>query len=125
MIDDEEQQLINTSSTPTSTPTFPSSRTENDVKKEEESKKSGSKIVTEIQTSHGVVKLPSLFDACKTGHLPIVRYYLENDPSIDIDAVDKDDGTLLHWATSKGFYDIMVYLIRRGADLNSRNETGQ
>lgn len=100
---EQQQQIVNT----------------NDSETPVNAGNSNSKLVTEIKTARGIVKLPSLFEACKNGHLPIVRYYIENDPSINIDAVDENGGTLLHWAAYKGYSDIVVYLISKGADVDS------
>lgn len=82
-------------------------------------------FVTEIKTSKGIVKLPGVFDACKAGIVPVVRYYLDNDKSLDIDAVDEEGGTLLHWAAYKGYHEMMVYLIRAGANVNALSSSGK
>lgn len=128
LIEEEEQPIIKT--TPSTTPVEGANETTATKEKVETpaapaapaaATGGGSKLVTEIQTARGIVKLPGIFDACKTGHLPIIRYYIENDPTIDIDAVDEGGGTLLHWAAYNGYADIVVYLITKGADVNSRS----
>lgn len=121
MIDEEQPTTTIPSTTPVEEGGNETTTTMTAQKKEEmpgAAAGGSSKLVTEIKTARGVVKLPSLFDACKTGHLPIVRYYLENDPSIDINAVDEEGGTLLHWAAYNGYSDIVIYLIKRGAEVN-------
>lgn len=63
-----------------------------------------------------------MFDAVKSGQLEKTKEFIERDHP-DINAKDKDTATLLHWAAYKGFTEIALYLISKGADKNATTDT--
>jgi len=59
----------------------------------------------------------SIVEAAKKGDLQTVKTILSKEPS-KLDATDKNNYTSLHWACMRAHWDVVKYLIERGADLN-------
>eukprot|EP00734_Pompholyxophrys_sp_LG126_P000169 Pompholyxophrys_sp_v1_NODE_27_length_3750_cov_2.904465.p4 type:complete len:255 gc:universal NODE_27_length_3750_cov_2.904465:1872-2636(+) len=57
-----------------------------------------------------------LIDAAKAGNLEAVRSFLEN--GADVNQVDENDATALHWAAANGHLAITQLLIERGTSIN-------
>jgi len=51
-----------------------------------------------------------------------IRFFLE--PGADVDAVDNNHSTLLHWASYNGRVKFAQLLLERGANINARNKVG-
>jgi ankyrin repeat protein len=64
-----------------------------------------------------VASSESIVEAAKKGDLQTVETILEKDPS-QLDVTDQDVYTALHWASMRAHWDVVKYLIERGADLN-------
>ena len=58
-----------------------------------------------------------IVEAAKNGDLQIVKTILAQEPS-KLNATDQDNYTSLHWACMRAHWDIVKYLIEKGADLN-------
>ena len=43
----------------------------------------------------------------------------------DVNAVDEDGNTALHYVVDKGFPSVVAFLTERGADVNATNRRGQ
>jgi hypothetical protein len=59
-----------------------------------------------------------IVEAAKTGDLQTVRSILTQNPS-KLNATDEDHYTPLHWASMRAHWDIVEYLIDKGADVNA------
>ena len=63
--------------------------------------------------------------AAYTGDLESVKRWLENEPSLVNKGDDLYDLPPLYWATSKAvFFDVVGFLVDRGADVNFKNSRG-
>lgn len=60
------------------------------------------------------------YDAVRKGNLDLVEKMLSADPSL-INKKD-EDCTPLNWAAEAGQFEMVKYLINKGADVNSRND---
>jgi len=58
-----------------------------------------------------------IVEAAKNGDLRTVKAILAEDPS-KLDATDQEKYTSLHWACMRAHWDVVEYLIEKGADLN-------
>jgi len=58
-----------------------------------------------------------IVEAAKNGDFQAVKNILENDPS-KLDVKNEDGYTALHWACMRAHWDVVKYLIEKGADLN-------
>ncbi len=58
------------------------------------------------------------------GWLPAARYFLE-ELGVDVNARDADGFTALHHAAARGDNDMILYLVKRGADVMAVNRAGQ
>jgi hypothetical protein len=56
-------------------------------------------------------------EAAKNGDLETVKTILKEDPS-KLNATDGENYTSLHWACMRAHWDIVKFLIKKGADLN-------
>ena len=63
-----------------------------------------------------------LLNAAINGNLELVKELM--DKGADVNAVDKDGVTSLHWVTYNGWADIVKVLIDNGADVNAENDNG-
>ncbi|MDH5386304.1 MAG: ankyrin repeat domain-containing protein [Candidatus Aminicenantes bacterium] len=70
-----------------------------------------------IQSIFLIASGESIVEAAKKGDLQTVKTILLKDPS-KLDATDKNNYTSLHWACMRAHWDVVKYLIERGADLN-------
>lgn len=58
------------------------------------------------------------------GHFPkLIKYLIEKGAKIN--ARDKKGNTALHFATMKGFADVVSALLKRGADITIKNDDGK
>jgi len=58
-----------------------------------------------------------IVEAAKNGDFQAVKNILKHDPS-KLDAKNEDGYTALHWACMRAHWDVVKYLIEKGADLN-------
>ncbi len=58
-----------------------------------------------------------IVEAAKSGDLKIVKAVLAKDPS-KLNATDESKYTALHWACMRAHWDVVEFLIAKGADLN-------
>ncbi|XP_071095704.1 uncharacterized protein [Haliotis cracherodii] len=67
------------------------------------------------------VKQTPFFEACKNGHIDIVRLLIEKGADVSAAAADDDDDcyTALHLACKNGHVDIVRLLIEKGADVSA------
>lgn len=65
----------------------------------------------------------TVYDAVKNNDLNNVKNIIENDLSA-VNSSDQDRRTPLHWASRGVYYEIMKYLITKGADVNARDKNG-
>eukprot|EP00733_Pompholyxophrys_punicea_P001353 Pompholyxophrys_punicea_v1_NODE_640_length_1540_cov_18.216835.p1 type:complete len:209 gc:universal NODE_640_length_1540_cov_18.216835:373-999(+) len=65
----------------------------------------------------------SLLYSASRGNIEGVQLIIENE-LIDIDTGDYDKRTALHVAAGEGHYDIVKYLVERGASVNVKDRTG-
>ena len=61
--------------------------------------------------------------AAAKDHLEVVKYFVE-ELGFDINAKDKEDWTLLHWAAYFGSKKVAKYLIKKGANVNAKDNYG-
>jgi len=61
-----------------------------------------------------------IFDLVKANDASKVKTLIENNQDV-IDAKDKDGRTPLHWACRGVYYDILKYLVEKGADVNAQD----
>ena len=54
------------------------------------------------------------------GHVDVAKVLIQN--GADVNAVDKDKWTALHFAAEKGHVDVAKVLIQNGADVNAVDE---
>ena len=66
--------------------------------------------------------IQSIFQAVQAGDLDAVRYYLAHE--CNLDEVDEQGWTALHYAAEGGFLDIVDVLLQQGASLEVRNPAG-
>jgi hypothetical protein len=59
----------------------------------------------------------TVVERAKNGDLAAVKSILTQDPS-KLNATDEDNYTPLHWACMRAHWDVVEYLIEKGADLN-------
>ena len=59
-----------------------------------------------------------LFEAVKSNNLTVVKSLV--DRGANVNAVDKDGGTILMWAAGKADLDMVKYLVKNGADYNKK-----
>jgi len=64
-----------------------------------------------------VASAETVVEAAKRGDLQAVKTILAQDPS-KLNATDEDHYTPLHWACMRAHWDVVEYLIEKGADLN-------
>lgn len=70
------------------------------------------------------VKLSAALNAAaEQGQLTMIELMLVD--GVDIDAIEDDGGTLLHWAARQGHLDAVELLIERGATINIRDTAGK
>ena len=70
------------------------------------------------------VKLSAVLNAAaEQGQLTMIELMLVD--GVDIDAIEDDGGTLLHWAARQGHLDAVELLIERGATINIRDTAGK
>ena len=75
---------------------------------------------SKLATSNKIDK--QLVAAAKAGNLELVQILVE--AGADIDACEDDEygHSNLHWAAIKGYYDMALYLIKKGANVNIKNK---
>ena len=59
----------------------------------------------------------NIVEAAKNGDLKTVKTILSQDPT-KLNAIDEEGYTSLHWACMRAHWDIVGFLIKKGADLN-------
>ena len=64
-----------------------------------------------------------LCEMASIGNLEAISEILDKNPSI-INTQDKDGMTCLHWASDRGFIQIVQYLLSKGADVNAIDHCG-
>lgn len=70
----------------------------------------------------------ALHYAAKNGHLPCVKFLIENGANINqknVKLVEPDMNTALHLAAQNGHKDVVHFLIEKGAQLNIANAEGK
>jgi len=70
-----------------------------------------------------LVSAGEIHDACQTGDLDRVKQILKEDPE-QLHAVTPEGKTPLHMATGWGRKEIVIYLLREGANINALNIQG-
>ncbi len=60
--------------------------------------------------------------AARNGHTEIVKVLLQS--NAEVDAVDKNKKTPLHWAAEKGCKEIVSALIEKEANVNAKDQDG-
>jgi len=61
-----------------------------------------------------------IFDFVKANNIDKVKALIENTPSL-VNSKDMDGRTPLHWAARGVYFEIMEYLIKKGADVNAKD----
>jgi len=74
-----------------------------------------------VQNNIPVVQPHEIHLAVKAGNLKRVRELITQNPSL-IHAVDAFNQTPLLWAASKGYHDIVVFLIEKGGNVNQATQ---
>ena len=64
-----------------------------------------------------IASAEQIVEAAKNGDLQTVKTILAQDPS-KLNTTDGDNYTALHWACMRAHWDVVKYLIEKGADLN-------
>ena len=59
----------------------------------------------------------SIVEAAKYGDLKTIKTILEKDPTM-LNVKSQDGYTALHWACMRAHWDVVKYLVAKGADLN-------
>ena len=77
--------------------------------------------LTYAEDKHGC---SCLWYASECGHLHVVKYLIEKLTENDIN-VHIESGTALMFASSNGYFDIVIDLVNRGADINFENRDGR
>jgi 26S proteasome non-ATPase regulatory subunit 10 len=65
----------------------------------------------------------TIFQSAYKGEVSVVQNYLKNSTK-DINAVDQDQRTLLHWACSGRYVDLAEFLIQQKIDVDKQDESG-
>eukprot|EP00057_Strongylocentrotus_purpuratus_P031217 XP_783927.4 PREDICTED: acyl-CoA-binding domain-containing protein 6 [Strongylocentrotus purpuratus] len=66
----------------------------------------------------------SIFDWCKEGDVDQVRLLLSNEGT-NIEQVDEDGLTLLHWACDRGHLEVVTLLLEREVNVNALDQDAQ
>ena len=61
--------------------------------------------------------------ACEVGSLEIIKKLIKK--GVDINALDHNKWTALHYSCKNGFHTITEYLLSKGADCTITNERGK
>ncbi len=64
----------------------------------------------------------NMIEGIRNGHVAIVHAFLER--GADVNFVDRNGGTPLHWAAARGLADIVELLLRYGADRTIADRDG-
>lgn len=70
------------------------------------------------------VSLSPIHWSCRDGHLGVVKYLLEKDPSLVYNSDNPYKFTPLHWASRRGFKEIVELLISKGANKKAMSKSG-
>jgi hypothetical protein len=70
-----------------------------------------------------VVSAEKIVDAAKNGDLKQVQEILKINPA-KINATDEDNYTALHWACMRAHWDVVRYLVEKGANLQTKGDDG-
>ncbi|ESP04084.1 hypothetical protein LOTGIDRAFT_84139, partial [Lottia gigantea] len=66
----------------------------------------------------------TVFDWCKDGNVDKVKTCL-NENTLNVDKLDEEGMSLLHWACDRGLYDMVEILLQYNADKNLQDSDGQ
>ncbi|XP_050404836.1 acyl-CoA-binding domain-containing protein 6 [Patella vulgata] len=67
----------------------------------------------------------TVFDWCKEGNVKNVERCLTEKKNYDINKLDEEGMTLLHWASDRGLADMVSLLLSHKADQNKKDSDGQ
>lgn len=67
----------------------------------------------------------SIHLAAECNQFAILRYLLEQQPGVDINKLDNDQNTMLHYAAENGNQEMVALLCERGANVNIKNKSGK
>jgi len=70
-----------------------------------------------MQSTFLIASVEPIVEAAKNGDFQTVKSILTKDPS-KLNATDQNNYTSLHWACMRAHWDVVKYLIEKGADLN-------
>ena len=70
------------------------------------------------------VGLSPIHWACRDGHLSVVKFLVEKDPSLVHNADNPYKFTPIHWASRRGFKEIVELLVFKGASKTATSKSG-
>lgn len=65
----------------------------------------------------------SIHEEAKKGNLPVIQSLLSTNPNL-LTSKDEDERTALHWASSSGHVDTVLFLLSKKADIDAQDEGG-